>query len=1377
MNVPTSAMVAYGVQPVPFIRLRKARSQTSGGASAVCCAVVMILLSLLGCSGEQVDGGPSNPTADGASADTSTTDPGSDFQDRNRGSDSPDRANHPSTSWNPIAADEPFKPLGAIFDGFRSSEVVELSPDERILLVGTHLFDVQRRCELPYLRCSTVFEGSFSGDGQWIAVCNGRGSPPVRLFNLQEDTVQTIEDASYASFAPQGSNLALIVEEGEAIRLIDAATGEASQVIRGDLKQTQTVTFTPDGTRLVSTHYSSQPRMWDAASGKEIALPESRPRMTYAPVFSPDGRLLADASGETIYNAATWDKVAEFDLPSTANHLRFSPDGRQLWVQCRKHMCVVDVATGSVAAKTSAADNLYGAGFSRDGRQAWGVYNDRIELYGRGDHPKFEPRQQAATTPAFRLDQGRISQLVFAADSKTLVEQASDRPTILRDVATGQTRREIRPPESSSIHALAMSLAQPVLYRAGEYKHGWVELLTLPDGSPIGEIRLPEGGVTDALISDDGRYLVTKVGDGMLVLLNAASGKRLGQLQLPGVPVRALDIAPDGKELAAVVGGWQSSDQVELKQYSLPDLREKASHQLHQQSGAISYSPDGRSLAVLENYHIVIRDTATGRRTALIRGVDGDPFAYTADGRHIIAEAGRGYYDKKCLAAYDATTGLAVHFFVEGPQAEFEGAENVAISPDGRFVAASQGNGTIWWQMPDELVSARQIPSGPAKKIAGPGIIAAARIIDPLRKRHFERDSVTTILLGPDERTFHTWHWSRGRNDPAIIRRWDALTGRSIDAKREHHPAGLPSIRSADDRVWLAYHRGCDFWDADTGQVIASQSTGQVATSLACLAPDGSFAVFVAQDGSLGDRLVRHDAVDGEVRSQLIATGMPKVEAMAVSPDGKWLAVASYENVQLIDLANPTQRKAMNTQEVYTPDALQFTPDGKRLVGTRDDEALVWSTESGELLLHHKYDEIDRAMAVSPDGEAFATVAHDRDGYFIAVWELATGNLLARLVGVELGASQLRFTADGKHLLGVEGRTFFTWPLASDATQDTTAPSFGVMPEEAPTAKVLYTFETRYEIPAIRFADKGQTIAGDGTRISLNTGQLIKPHKTYQPVNYRDGPTWMAGDGIRHLFADNDTLNDSTPQVRHTPQLLIWSPDNGIYQKMGIAVANRADLRPGTISYGSYRQIVANEQFDRMVTIHTDNAAYLWAMGGVRTVPNVGDAIVSNVQKLSEAALCAEFSSTGEALLIGTPEGIELWNAANGKKVGNLEGPQGVIHLIRISPDRKVMVTFGSQGLQLWQVPTDTDSLKVSLLALLSPPDVPVTDVCFSADSQRIGVGRSDGAPRVYGVAKGQLQVHCEDVGAGTHGVAFSPDDTNLAASCSDRTIRLWRLP
>ena len=102
---------------------------------------------------------------------------------------------------------------------------------------------------------------AFSGDGKWLAVCGG--SKVVRVWNVETR------------------------QEGPALKHDDHVTA---------------LRFSPSGTTLVTSD-PGKLRIWDVASGKEIAKTDAA-EIGYSHVtFSPDGKLLAAAE---LYSITVW---------------------------------------------------------------------------------------------------------------------------------------------------------------------------------------------------------------------------------------------------------------------------------------------------------------------------------------------------------------------------------------------------------------------------------------------------------------------------------------------------------------------------------------------------------------------------------------------------------------------------------------------------------------------------------------------------------------------------------------------------------------------------------------------------------------------------------------------------------------------------------------------------------------------------------------------------------------------------------------------------------------------------------------------------------------------------------------------------------------
>ncbi len=205
---------------------------------------------------------------------------------------------------------------------------------------------------------SRVFEASqwvrclaISADGARLATGSWQR---VRIWDLGTGRLVWEAGAGLAgfvnsvSFSPDGTRLATGGGDQTA-RIWDAATGSKQlRVCCGN--EVNGVAFSPDGTRLATVSDDRTARIWDAATGAE-QLRVTHDSSVMAVAFSPDATRLATASMDNtarIWDAATGSEHLRVAHDDAVHGVAFSPDGTWLATGSDdKTVRVTDAASGA----------------------------------------------------------------------------------------------------------------------------------------------------------------------------------------------------------------------------------------------------------------------------------------------------------------------------------------------------------------------------------------------------------------------------------------------------------------------------------------------------------------------------------------------------------------------------------------------------------------------------------------------------------------------------------------------------------------------------------------------------------------------------------------------------------------------------------------------------------------------------------------------------------------------------------------------------------------------------------------------------------------------------------------------------------------------
>lgn len=445
---------------------------------------------------------------------------------------------------------------------------------------------------------------------------------------------------------------------------------------------------------LVTASDDKTARIWDLRNGNLLKIlrpPQGGGNIgrLYAAAMSPDGVTVAvggytRASNSSIYlfDRASGSLARHIDgLPSSVNHLSYSPDGRFLAAALGSNGMRVYRTSDyhEIASDIQYNDSSYSVDFDRTGRLVATSFDGSLRLYN-SMFRLLHKRQAPGGKQPFRAR--------FSPDGNYIAVGFNDSTAV--NVLSGENLSFLYAPSTSkvtdSVSTVAWSRDGRLLYAAGGYGFPLTVVVRWTDGGrgQVSEWPTSPSSVMDLISLSEGQIAFASADPALGVL--DARGRTLWQrtqesFDLTRIPDHHLRLSRQGDHV--VFGFWLRSATSTNQRNARFSLSERT-FQLNPAEDASLHSPrtDGLSVA---GWKDTKRPTLDGRALPL------DPY----DMSRALAISTKA---DSFLLGSDFTLRL---FDRQGQQrwrTDIPGvAWDVNLTPDGRYAVAALGDGTLRW--------------------------------------------------------------------------------------------------------------------------------------------------------------------------------------------------------------------------------------------------------------------------------------------------------------------------------------------------------------------------------------------------------------------------------------------------------------------------------------------------------------------------------------------------------------------------------------------------------------------------------------------------------------------------------------------------------
>ncbi|MEZ6150711.1 MAG: WD40 repeat domain-containing protein [Pirellulaceae bacterium] len=636
------------------------------------------------------------------------------------------------------------------------------------------------------------------------------------------------------------------------------------------------------------------------------------------------------------------------------------------------------------------------------------------------------------------------------------------------------------------------------------------------------------------------------------------------------------------------------------------------------------------------------------------------------------------------------------------------------------------------------------------------------------RLRHTH--SVRAVAFSPDGNYLATAGMER------YVRIWSVADGDLHNLLADEEGWGFMSLAfspSSQELAAIDEEGNVVVWDIEKGQLLWRKKNHDGRGTQISFFSDRPW---IATSGASGSVVINHSRTGETIQSITSDANVRDGLQFAISPDGSTIAIAAQRDIEIVEVANPTNRRRLKNSHGFSCESLEFTPDGISLLSggtTRSSQQVqgkrmlvsqaerrLWSVEDETLIREFTIPTADRGRAscrLSPNGGFLVGFGEDA----MVVWSTESGEIVKSFEYVSSNASRSRsglaISPDGTLLAAVDrGSSVLVWNLHTGESKYDANPA-----HSSRVTDVVFSPDGRLI---------GSVGGGDIRVWEIDFGKLLS---TMVPLGLSPATVHSIdfSNGGSQLIAAGECY---TPKRGFGGTISLWETSTGRNL--------RSKLLPGRCTY-----------------VKVDDAQDVVVVGSGMTLRGFGGENREAEPKIDQFTKDLSLSVSGPDISSGRIR--EAFIGSNGRitfvtEGGNLmrwnndedqvhefklKALRNLIHSAAISKDGNLLVTSGlfDPAIYVWQVEPE-QQLSQFLYA-----DTMGSSVAISPDSAMIAVApisltstSKEFAKNIKvwsqaGEALCELQIGLANASC----LAFSPDGSLLVSGHQDGTLTLWQIP